>query len=90
MIIKNIEYSTKFVKNLKKLPENIIKIAQEKEKIFKKNPLHPSLRIHELHGKFKNIWSISLNNNYRIIFERMANGDIVFISIGNHDIYKYL
>ena len=90
MIVKNIEYSTKFAKILKKLPKNIINTAKEKEKIFKKNPLHPSLRIHELHSKFENIWSISINNNYRIIFERMPNGDIIFISIGKHDIYKYL
>jgi addiction module RelE/StbE family toxin len=46
--------------------------------------------LHELHGKFKGIWSISITNNYRIIFARMENGDILFISIGKHDIYKYL
>ena len=90
MIIKNIGYSRQFVKELKKLPTNIIKIAVAKEKIFEGNPLHPSLRLHELHGKFQGIWSISINSNYRIIFERTANGDIVFISIGKHDIYKYL
>ncbi|MCK5320899.1 type II toxin-antitoxin system RelE/ParE family toxin [Candidatus Parcubacteria bacterium] len=90
MIIKDIEYSTKFVKQLKKLPRNIINSAKKKEKIFKQNPLHSSLRIHELHGDFKGVWSISINKNYRIIFERVSNGDIVFMSIGNHDIYKNL
>ena len=90
MIIKNIEYSIKFVKQLKKLPKNIINSAKKKEKIFRQNPLHSSLRIHELHGDFKGVWSISINKNYRIIFERVSNGDIVFISIGKHDIYKNL
>ncbi len=90
MIIKEIQYSKKFAKELKKLPKEILSIAIKKEKIFKNNPLHPSLRLHELHGKFKGIWSISLTGNYRIIFERMLNGDILFISIGKHDIYKYL
>ncbi len=90
MIVKNIEYSRKFVKELKKLPPQIIKIAIEKEKIFRINPLHPSLRLHELHGKFKSLWSISITGNFRIIFERMPNGDIIFVSIGKHDIYKYL
>lgn len=90
MIIQNIYYSKKFIKKFKKLPKNIIDIAITKEKILKNNPLHPSLRLHELHGKFKGSWSISLNNNYRIIFERDSNGDILFISIGKHDIYKYL
>ena len=90
MIVKNVLYSKKFVKELKKLPRDIIIIAIEKEKVFKQNPLHPSLRLHELHGKFKGLWSISLNMGYRIIFERMENGDILFISVGKHDIYKYL
>jgi len=90
MIIKNIEYSTSFVKNLKKLPKDIVEIAIKKEKVFKLNPLHPALRIHELHGKLKKLWSISLTKNYRMIFKRQKNGDILFISIGKHDIYKYL
>jgi addiction module RelE/StbE family toxin len=90
MIIKEICYSKKFVKELKKLPKEIIELAIKKEKIFRANPIHSSLRLHELHGKFKGIWSISLTSNYRIIFERMNNGDILFISVGKHDVYKYL
>ena len=90
MIVKNIEYSIKFVKRLRKLPKEIIIIAKKKEDIFKKNPIHSSLRIHELKGNMKNIWSISINRKYRILFERQDNGDIFFISIGKHDIYKYL
>ncbi|MEA3463688.1 MAG: type II toxin-antitoxin system mRNA interferase toxin, RelE/StbE family [Patescibacteria group bacterium] len=90
MIVKNIEYSIKFVKQLRKLPRNIINSAKKKEKIFKQNPLHSSLRVHELHGNFKGVWSVSINRNYRIIFERASNGDIIFISIGKHDIYRYL
>lgn len=90
MIIKNIYYSKKFIKELKKLLKEIIGLAIKKEKIFRENPIHSLLRLHELHGKFKGIWSISLTANYRIVFERMDNGDILFISIGKHDIYKYL
>ncbi|HBW74059.1 MAG TPA: plasmid stabilization protein [Candidatus Magasanikbacteria bacterium] len=54
------------------------------------NPLHPSLRIHALQGNLKGLWSISITGSYRIIFERQKNGDILFISIGKHDIYKNL
>lgn len=90
MIIKKIHYSKRFAKDLKGLPKQIIALAVKKEVVFKKNPLHPSLRLHELHGKFQGIWSISITSNYRIIFERMENGDILFVSIGRHDIYKYL
>lgn len=90
MIVKRIIYSSKFVKELKKLPLEIIEIAIAKEKIFKINPLHPSLRLHPLKSKLTGLWSISLTMNYRIIFERMPNSDILLISIGKHDIYKCL
>lgn len=90
MKIDVVLYSKKFVKELKKLPAEIIEIAIIKEEIFKTNPLHSSLRLHELHGKLQGLWSISLTKNYRIIFERQLNGDILFISIGKHDIYKCL
>ena len=90
MIIKRILYASTFVKELKKLPSEIISLAVKKEKIFKENPLHPSLRIHMLHGNLKGLWSISITGNFRIIFERQKNGDLLFISIGKHDIYKNL
>lgn len=90
MIIQEIHYSKKFVKQLRKLPKNIVDLAVKKEKLFRENPLHPSLRLHQLNGKFEGIWSISITSNYRIIFKRMDDGNILFISIGKHDIYKYL
>ena len=90
MIVKNIKYSRKFIKRFKKLSKEIKIITVKKENLFKMNPLHPSLRLHPLKGEFKGTWLISLTQNYRIIFERRPNGDILFTSIGKHDIYKYL
>ena len=90
MIVANIHYSRGFVKELRKLPKELAKIAIKKEAVFRNNPLHPSLRLHELHGKLSGVWSISLSGGYRILFERTANGDILFFSIGKHDIYKNL
>lgn len=90
MIIKAILYSSKFADELRKLPKELADLAIKKEKIFKGNPLHPSLRLHMLQGKLKGLWSISITGNYRIIFERQINGDILFISIGKHDIYRSL
>lgn len=90
MIVKNIYYAGNFVKRFKKLPLEIKKLADNKVQLFRNNPLHPSLRLHMLSGKFSGIWSISISKNYRIIFEMRTNGDILFMSIGNHDIYKYL
>ena len=90
MIVKNIEYTSRFKKRLRKLSKNMIDQAIKKERIFMLNPLHPSLRLHQLTGKLDSYWSISLTQNYRIIFKRQKNGDILFVSIGKHDIYKNL
>lgn len=90
MIVKNIYYGDSFLKRFNKLPLEIKKLADNKVEIFKNNPLHPSLRLHMLKGRFAGSWSISLSKNYRIVFERKANGDILFLSVGSHDVYKYL
>ncbi len=90
MIVRTIVYSSVFVKELRKLPSYIASIACKKETLFRLNPLHPSLRLHPLRGRLEGLWSISLNSSYRIIFEREPNGDILFISVGKHDIYKNL
>lgn len=90
MVVITIIYSNKFRKELRVLPDDIIELALRKEELFRDNPLHPSLRLHQLQGKLLGLYSLSLSGNYRIIFERQKNGDIFFVSIGSHDIYKYL
>ncbi len=90
MIIKSIVYSTTFVSEFRQLPKEIIAVAIKKEKFFRDNPLYPSLRLHALHGKLKGLWTISITGGYRIIFERQTSGEILFISIGKHDIYRSL
>jgi len=90
MIVKNIYYADNFIKQFKKLPLEIKKLVESKAEIFKNNPLHPSLRLHPLKGKLINLWSVSITAKHRLIFKRQKNGDILFISIGCHDIYKYL
>ena len=85
-----IQYSSRYVERLRELPKWIIAVAIKKEKLFRENPLHPSLRLHALTGKLKGLWSISVTKHYRIIFERHTDGVVVFVSIGNHDIYRSL
>lgn len=90
MKVERIVYSRTFIRQFKKLPKDIVATAIRKEAVFMQNPLHPSLRLHQLHGDLQNIWSISITAGYRILFERMENGDIFFQSIGNHDMYRSL
>lgn len=90
MVVYTISYHPDFVKELKKLEHSIQKRAVKTEALFRANPLHPSLRLHRLKGALVGLWSLSVSMRVRIIFKRMQNGDIIFLSIGQHDLYRSL
>lgn len=77
----------KFKDSYKKLPHKIKQRAERQELIFKNNPFDPRLKTHKLHGKLKHLWSFSVDNKRRIIFEFFGS-DIIFLDIGDHDLYK--
>ena len=83
-----IYYSAKFAKEYKKLPSKIKLIAEKKEKIFRQNPFHPSLKTHKLTGKLREFWSFSIDFKHRIIFELVDAQTIWFHSVGTHQIYR--
>ena len=88
MRVSRIIYHPDFVKELRELETSIQLRAIKTEDLFRDNPLHSSLRLHQLSGKLQGSWSISVNMKVRILFVRQENGDIVFYSIGRHAIYK--
>lgn len=87
-MIKKILYHPDFLKKFKQLDQRLQVQALKAEKIFRESPFHPSLRLHALHGDLRGDWSISVNRRVRMVYRLMENGDIVFISIGTHDIYR--
>jgi addiction module RelE/StbE family toxin len=90
MIVRAIFYEPGFLKDWKRLDRRVRLSAAKAERLFRDNPLHPSLRLHRLQGKLEGLWSISVSFDIRIIFKRMENGDIVFLAIGRHAIYRSL
>ena len=86
--IRKIEYSKKFLKSLKKLPERIIRHAEEKERIFKENCFDPRLKVHKLKGKQRDSWAFWINDSYRIKFIFISHDEVLFFNIGTHGIYK--
>lgn len=88
MKVSTILYHPTFVREFKKLTLVEQNRAVKTERLFRDNPLHPSLRLHALQGRLKGSWSISVNMNIRIIFERAEDGSVIFYSIGKHDIYR--
>lgn len=82
-----IYYSGKFAKEYKRLPKKVKTSAEEREKLFRKNPFDPRLKTHRLSGKLKEYYSFSIDYHYRVIFEFAGKDTIWFHSVGTHDIY---
>lgn len=86
MKIEFVTQSPKFRKQWIVLPTDLKKRAQRCIEKFRENPFHPSLRLHQLSGKLDGFWSISIDLQYRIIFEIISD-TAFFHSIGTHAIY---
>ncbi len=82
-----IEYSSKFMRQFKKLPKEVKEHAIVCEKLFRKNPFDPKLKTHKLHGTMKEYWAFSISYNYRIGFTFADTNLVHFHSVGNHSIY---
>lgn len=82
-------YEKRVVRFLKK-HSDIKKQYTKTIQLMEVDPFHPSLRIHQLSGKLKDLHSISINISYRISVEFMVkNKQIILVSIGTHDeVYK--
>jgi mRNA-degrading endonuclease YafQ of YafQ-DinJ toxin-antitoxin module len=84
-IIYTESYNKRASRFLKKHPD-LISQYEKTLKILEKNPDHPSLRLHQLKGKLKDLHSISINISYRITMEfYITDKEIVLVNVGHHD-----
>ena len=79
--------SKKFERSLKKLPRNIIERTIGRVFLFEQNPFDPRLDTHKLHGKLKHLWSFSVADRIRILFE-FDKSDAILLDVGDHDLYR--
>ena len=78
-------YINKAKRFVKKHPE-LITQYEKTLKILENDPHHPSLRLHRLKGKLKDLHSISINISYRITLEfYLKDKEIVLVNVGHHD-----
>ena len=84
-----IDYTAKFEKKYSELPKQIKVKAEKQEKIFRNNPLHPSLHTEKLSPKFKEVWTFRVDKNYRVMFKFIGKDTVLFLNIGSHNyIYR--
>lgn len=84
----DILYKPTFIRDFKKLSKDIQDEAFEKIELFKSTENHNKLKVHKLKGKLSAYYSFSVTYSHRIIFSYEDKRTIVFLSIGDHDIYK--
>ena len=88
--MKKITFSPTFHKKLTTLKKHDTKLFEKIEKqfhTFSLDPRHHSLRLHKLKGNLKNVWSISVTMDFRLIF--IDNENYYFFEMGTHDeVYK--
>lgn len=72
------------LKNIKQKDTKLFRKIQKQLKLFQENHKHPSLRTHKLKGAINEKWSISIEENLRMLFY-IKFGEAIFYILGNHD-----
>lgn len=83
-----ISYKATFVRQFNKLDKNLQEEVLQKIDLFKDRKNHDLLKVHKLHGKFKDSYSFYVNYKIRIVFMWENNDEAVLLVIGDHDIYN--
>ena len=77
-----------FWRAYERLSESNRSAARRTYALFMQSPSHPSLRFKKL-GGYENVWSLRINDNYRVVGER--HGDtIIWVWIGTHNEFDNL
>ena len=78
-------YEKKLFKFLKK-HKDVVGRYKKTILLMEADPFHPSLRLHLLKGKLKDLHSVSIDMQYRISIEFYIDDNrIVPVNIGTHD-----
>ncbi len=73
---------------IKKRQPKLYQKIQKQLQLFRTDPYYPSLRNHKLEGHLKNSFSITIEDNFRLIY--IAEEDMAYFYLaGTHDqVYK--
>mgnify|MGYP000928830912 CR=1 FL=1 len=78
-------YNKRAAKFLRRHPE-LTGQYEKTLKLLELDPLHPSLRLHQLKGKLKELSAVSINVSYRITLEFFViEKEIILVNVGHYD-----
>jgi len=84
-MIKTVEKHRIFKAYFKKLSVKQKIIFSQRMDIFIKNPKHPLLKVHKLHGNLNDLYAFSLGGDLRVVFEWVKKDHIILYKIGTHN-----
>lgn len=84
-----IRFSVSFARRLKKLPKEVQIKFRALRSLLEADPFDTRLRTHKLQGIHEECYAISVTYSIRAIFMFVSKDEVAFVSIGDHDIYKY-
>ena len=83
-----IRFKPSFVREFKKLSPDLRDEVFDRIELFKDPKNHEKLKAHKLKGRLKDCYSFSVTYSHRIVFEYETKDTVVFLAIGDHDIYR--
>lgn len=73
-----------FKKKYKKLSKDIQEKFKERRNLFFRNPSHPQLNDHPLHGERSRQRSFNVTGDLRVVYEYVQRDTVLFIDIDTH------
>ena len=80
-------YTARFLRSLKKCEHAVQADIVSAVTLFETGKSNTTLKLHKLHGKFKEYYAFSANFSYRVII-RVTKQAIYYVDVGTHDVYQ--
>jgi addiction module RelE/StbE family toxin len=80
-----VNFHRDFKKELRALPKKYQEQFFKRLDMFFQNPHHIVLNNHKLSGKLKNMRSINITGDLRVIYEQININTVLFLTIANHN-----
>jgi mRNA-degrading endonuclease RelE of RelBE toxin-antitoxin system len=81
-----VSFTKNFVREYRKLPQEIQKAVEKQLELLVENPKHPSLNLKKMQDP-RDIWECRATYSYRFTFQ-IENGTYILRKVGTHDTLK--
>jgi mRNA-degrading endonuclease YafQ of YafQ-DinJ toxin-antitoxin module len=86
--IAAVHLTSDFQKSFRRLPKNIRRLAEKKDRWFRSDAFDPRLETHKLKGELAGYWAYSVNYQHRILFAFLGSDEVIYYDVGTHEIYR--